>query len=151
MAFFDIFAGVQAWHWLALVCVFLAFEALGIGGFLMGMTAAAVIAACLNWLGFSWQAQFIGFGVWSVLLTWLYWYRFKRFNNARQDSHEINDRYASMMGKHGKVVEITAPGSVKAQFGDTLWVCLVDDVLAPGDMLEVTGRDGSKLTAKKAG
>ena len=143
-------AQVEAWHWLTLMFTLIAFEALGIGGFFIGMIGAAFISTLLNWLGFGWQFQFVSFGALSVIFSYAYWIGFRRFNNKREDSVPLNDRFTSMLGKHGKVTEVKAPGIVKAQFGDTLWNCEVDDAVVQGDLLEVTGNNGTTLLVKKA-
>lgn len=146
----NLLAQVEAWHWLAVMFALIAFEALGVGGFFMGMTAAALVAAVLNWLGFSWQLQFVAFGALSILFSWLYWAKFRHFNEKRDGNEQLNDRFSHMLGKHGKVIDLKAPGLIKAQFGDTLWVCQTSEALALGDLVEVCGHEDSQLIVKKS-
>ena len=41
---------LQAWHWVVLAFALLGFEALGLGGFLIGSAVSAVAMATVIWL-----------------------------------------------------------------------------------------------------
>lgn len=145
----DTFVNLSPWHWLILSIVLFAVEALGAGGFLLGVAVAAMATAILAWLDFSWQIQLITFGILSVVFSVAYWKYFRSFNLKRQDeSLVINDKLETLKGKAGVLLSVTGASTGKVQLGDTLWDCRFEGSIDEGAKVIVDTYDGMILVVK---
>lgn len=144
----EFLTSLSAWHWFVLGGLLLIAEAVGAGGFLLGMFVAALVTGIATYLGLSWQWQFIVFAVLSVLFSAYYWHRFRKFNQ-RTDRPGLNDRTASQVGRYGVVVVDEVSGSVKAKLGDTLWAMDCEEPCENGDRIQVVAVEGNRLQVKK--
>lgn len=142
---------LTAWHWLSLGLILFALEALGVGGFLIGVALAALSTALLAWLGVSWQLQLMVFAVLACVFSVAYWKFFKNFNLRRDDQNvHINEKLESLCGKRGEVLLCTTEHSGKLKMGDTLWEFESGDVLVPADKVRVDSYRGMVLLVSKS-
>ena len=117
----DIAFTLQPWHWLILFFLFLGAEALGAGGFLLGSAFAAAMVSLWLWLmpEVSWPAQFLIFGIGSLLFTLAYWKLFRNVNN-KNDTPELNNRARQLVGRTVILEHELPAGQSRLQIGDTL-------------------------------
>ena len=145
----ELFTQLTGWHWAALGIILLILEALGAGGFLIGAAISSFITALF--VIFSgdpdWKIQITLFSVLAVLLSIIYWYKFKNFN-FRSDQPMLNDRAAQFIGRKFILAEAITNGQGRIQIGDTFWKLRSDDDLAVSTKIEVTGNDGMTLLVR---
>ncbi len=134
----EFFQQIEVWHWLILALLLLGGEVLGAAGFLLGAVAAAVVLAVLVWLdlGLTWQQQISWFAGLSLLFSVLYWWRFKRFNEATE-APQLNDRAGQLIGQQFALDMGLVGGQGKQQIGDTLWKVAATSDLPAGTQVKV--------------
>jgi len=137
---------LQAWHWLCFGVLILLGELIGAGGFLLGISASAIIVALLKFLmpEFVWYGQFLLFGFLSVALTLIYWKRFKNFNE-KTDQPLLNSRVQNLMGRHVALLIAIENGQGKVQIEDALWTVSCAQNLPIGTIVKITGAEGMVL------
>ena len=136
----------DGWSWLILSGLVLLGETLGTGGFLLGISAAAFITGIVAFVapGLDWRLQAALFGGLSLVMTALYWWRFRRFNEAT-DQPQLNQRIRQMIGSTHVLTDACEPGEGRMQIGDTLWRIRSATALAAGSRVRITGADGMTL------
>ncbi|MDP6190173.1 MAG: NfeD family protein [Gammaproteobacteria bacterium] len=134
------------WHWLILVLLLLAGEAMGASGFLLGAAGAAATLVVLNLIGndLSWQTQISVFAAVAVVLSWRYWKQFKSFNE-KTDQPELNDRAMQLVGRTLTLTKDLEGGEGKEQIGDTFWRIRAESNLSAGTQVKVTGAQNRVL------
>ncbi len=138
---------LEAWHWLCLGIFILLGELLGAGGFLLGIGASAIAVSILKFLipGTAWYLQFIIFGSMSIVLTLLYWKRFKTFNE-KTENPLLNLSMKGMIGMKAKLVTDLENGSGKVQIGDTMWTVYSKERASTGDVVSIVDISGTGFT-----
>ncbi len=146
----DIAFTLQPWHWLILVFLFLAAEALGAGGFLLGSAIAAAVVSLWLWLvpEMGWPVQLLIFGIGSLLFTLAYWKLFRNVNN-KNDSPELNNRALQLVGRTITLEHDLPAGQSRLQIGDTLWKVESDQNISQGCKVSVTGHRGMVLLVRE--
>ncbi len=144
----DLIFTLTPWHWLILGLVLFGAEALGAGGFLLGMAVASLLTSIVSWFGMSWQWQVVLFAVQSVVFSVAYWKLFHRFNMARENTQPINEKMAALVGKSGELVRLTGNKNGKVQLGDTLWDCVFETDIQEGDKIVVTSYQGMTVVVE---
>ena len=142
----DFLTELQPWNWLILCFVFLGFEALGAGGFLLGAAVAAVLQSALLWMmpELSWPWQLGIFGLLTLAFT-VCWWMFFRKSGQNTEEPLLNNRAAQLKGRI-LVLEQELPGGFgRVQIGDTKWKVQAADTLQAGTTVIVTGSDGMTL------
>jgi hypothetical protein len=136
----------DGWSWLILSGLVLLGETLGAAGFLLGISAAAFITGVIAFVapGLDWRLQAAIFAGLSLLMTALYWWRFKRFNETT-DQPQLNQRIKQMIGSTHLLAEACDAGEGRLQIGDTLWRIRCAAPLAAGTRVRVSGADGMTL------
>jgi hypothetical protein len=136
-------------HWLILAMILLALEVFGAGGFLIGMAIAGMVLSLVTWLlpGLDWQPQLVAFALISVAATYIYWRKFKRFNE-RTDQPELNHKTSQFVGRKFVLQQALVGGMGKQQIGDTFWKIKAEGDLAEGCLVEVYDAVGSELLVK---
>ena len=136
----EFFTELNHWHWLILVLLLLAGEAMGASGFLLGAAGAAATLVVLNLIGndLSWQTQISVFAAVAVVLSWRYWKQFKSFNE-KTDQPELNDRAMQLVGRTLTLAKDLEGGEGKEQIGDTFWRVRAESNLSAGTQVKVTG------------
>lgn len=142
----DFLLSLQPWHWLILGLFVLMLELLGAGGFLLGLGIAALLVAALLALvpGLDWHWQFVCFAVLSVVASYWYWKRFRRFNE-KTDKPMLNDRVQRLIGRRVLLLTAIAQGSGKVQIEDALWSVTAAQDLPAGTQVLITGAQGMRL------
>ena len=137
---------LQAWHWVVLAFALLGFEALGLGGFLIGSAVSAVAIAAVILLNpeMSWPTQVIFFGTGSLLFTYAYWRFFKKIND-KTDAPELNNRALSLVGRTITLEHDIPAGLSRLQIGDTRWEVEASQEVAQGAKIVVKGAQGMRL------
>lgn len=144
----DMLDSLQSWHWLILMFLLLGAETLGIGGFLLGSAAAALLVGVVKWLlpELGWAGQLVVFAVGSLVFSVAYWKFFKKMNDSN-DYPNLNNRASQLIGQYFQLDQNVLNGQGKAQVGDTLWAvqtnCKRD--LAKGTTVVVVGCQGMTL------
>ena len=142
----EFFTELNHWHWLILVLLLLAGEAMGASGFLLGAAGAAATLVVLNLIGndLSWQTQISVFAAVAVVLSWRYWKQFKSFNE-KTDQPELNDRAMQLVGRTLTLTKDLEGGEGKEQIGDTFWRIRAESNLSAGTQVKVTGAQNRVL------
>ncbi len=144
----DSILALTPWHWLILGLVLFAAEALGAGGFLLGMAVASLLTSIVSWFGLSWQWQIILFAVQSLVFSVAYWKFFRSFNLQRENTQPVNEKMTALVGKTGVLVKVTGRANGKVQLGDTLWDCSFAADLQEGDKIVVTSYQGMTVVVE---
>jgi inner membrane protein len=137
---------LQPWHWLCFGIFILLGELLGASGFLLGIGASAFLVALLTFLipDLGWYWQFLIFGLLSVLLTLIYWKRFKNFNE-KTEQPLLNDRIQNLIGRQAPLIKAIENGQGKVQIEDALWSVSCAQNLPIGTIVKIRGAEGMVL------
>jgi len=146
----EFFLVLEPWHWLSLGMLVLILEVFGSGGFLLGIGIAALLNALLLSLfpALAWYVQFIIFAFMSVVITVVYWKRFRKFNN-KTEQPLLNSRMARLVGRSASLLTPIENGMGKVQIEDALWTVTCDEDLAQGVIVNIVGVDGTTLLVKQ--
>lgn len=142
----EFFTSLQAWHWLTLGIFVLILELLGAGGFLLGIGVAALVVSAIMALvpGLDWHWQFLFFAVLSVVVTLVYWKRFRRFNE-KTEQPLLNARTQRLIGRKVPLLTPLKNGTGKVQIEDALWTVTSSQDLPQGAIVTITGAEGMTL------
>lgn len=136
------------WAWLALGLALAAVEMVTQTFVLIWFGIAAVIVGLTVWAmpGFNGEAEFVAFGVLSMLLLVPAWIIRARLRQRRRETNPdlINDRAGQHVGRTLVLTEPIDHGRGRAFIGDTLWQLQGPD-LAVGQAVRVIGTDGMTL------
>jgi inner membrane protein len=137
---------LQAWHWLCFGILILLGELLGAGGFLLGIGASALVVSLLQFIfpGIAWYWQLVIFSVMSILLTLIYWKRFKQFNE-KTEQPLLNSRIQNLIGRQVTLIKAIEHGQGKVQIEDALWSVSFTQNLPIGTIVKITGAEGMVL------
>lgn len=146
----EFFFVLEPWHWLSLGMLVLILEIFGSGGFLLGIGIAALLNALILFLfpALAWYVQFIIFAFMSVVITVVYWKRFRNFNN-KTEQPLLNSRMARLIGRSASLLTPIENGMGKVQIEDALWTVTCDEDLAQGVIVNIVGVDGTTLLVKQ--
>jgi inner membrane protein len=146
--------GLTVWHWAGIGIVLLTLE-VAVGTFdLLWVSMAAFLTALFAWIipapvG-AWQGQLIFFAMVAVgfLVAGRTW--FKGLRRAPTSHPNLNDRLASMVGRHGEAATSFEGGEGKVRVGDSVWLAQqVDEtVIVEGDQVVVAGAEGTTLKVR---
>ena len=142
----EFFSELNAWHWLILGVILLAFEVLGTAGFLLGLALAALLQALLLVMmpEMNWKIQLLVYAFTAVLSSVLYWKVFRPFN-TRSDEPLLNDRAGQLVGRQLVLNESIVNGLGRIQIGDTLWKVNAEGDIAAGTKVTVVSNQGMTL------
>lgn len=137
---------LQAWHWLSLGVFILILELLGAGGFLLGLAIAGLVVSALMAVipGLSWHWQFVLFAILAVVITLVYWKKFRRFNE-KTEQPLLNSRTQRLIGRKVPLLTPLANGTGKVQIEDALWTVTCSQDLPQGAIVIITGAEGMTL------
>jgi membrane protein implicated in regulation of membrane protease activity len=121
-------------------------EVFGAGGFLLGIGVAALVVALLLAIfpGLTWHWQFILFAVLSVVITLVYWKKFRKFNN-KTEQPLLNSRTARLIGRSVSLLTPIENGTGKVQIEDALWTVSCPEDLPQGTIVDIVGADEMTL------
>lgn len=133
------------WSWLILALLLVMAEVFVPSTFFLWMGISAAVVAGVLWLlpDLSWQAQWILFGLFSLISLTL-WFRFAKKIPVESDEPLLNQRGAQQVGKVLVLHEAIVNGRGKARLGDSVWLVEGDD-RAVGESVTVVAVVGSVL------
>ncbi|MDA0146915.1 NfeD family protein [Vibrio sp. LaRot3] len=146
---FEILDSMNYWHWLAFGLALLAAELLGTAGYMLwlGISALAV-GLLLSILPISWQMQWVSFGVFSLLTTWLWWRKQLQSDSKDDQSRDLNQKDKQLVGQVITLDQDVPSGKARIRIGDTTWSAYSEHKLAKGTVVQVTEMNGITLTIK---
>jgi membrane protein implicated in regulation of membrane protease activity len=149
--FFDMLA---PWHWLALGALLLALEVASTTTYLLWPGIAALVVGALLFLvpPLRGVPSLLIFAVLAVASTIL-WQRSPLGRRAPTGHANLNARTVTYLGRQGAAAADFVGGEGAILLDDTRWAAMVVDNSAPrgGDLLQVTGADGTILKVRRAG
>ncbi|MBI1361837.1 MAG: NfeD family protein [Alphaproteobacteria bacterium] len=147
---------LTVWHWVGLGLILLTAE-IAVGTFdLLWVAMAAFVTALFTVLApgqlGEWQGQLVVFGVVAVAFVLMGRTVFRGLRRAPSSHPNINDRMASMVGKHGQAGGGFEEGAGRVKIGDTMWSAIAVEgaTIMEGDDVVVAGADGTTLKVRRA-
>ena len=141
------------WHWLALGALLLALEVASTTTYLLWPGIAALVVGALQLLvpELRGVSSVLIFAVLAVASTIL-WQRSPLGRRAPTTHTNLNSRMVTYLGRQGAAAADFVGGEGAILLDDTRWPAAVIDGTAPrgGDMLQVTGADGTVLKVRAA-
>ncbi|MFA5938331.1 MAG: NfeD family protein [Sinimarinibacterium sp.] len=140
---------LEYWHWMALGFGLLVVEmVLPTGFILLWVGVAAVVVGALSWLipGLNWKAEFILWGVLSVVGA-LAWRRFRPLSFVSEQP-TLNRRGESYVGREFTLGGAIVNGVGKLRVDDSQWRIAGADAPA-GTQVRVVAVDGATLRVEK--
>jgi membrane protein implicated in regulation of membrane protease activity len=148
--------GLTVWHWLGIGIVLLTLE-VAVGTFdllwvAMGAFLTALFALIVPLPAGGWQGQLIFFGAVAIAFVVSGRTLFKGLRQRTTTHPNLNDRLASMIGRHGLAATNFSNGEGKVKVGDTVWLAAQADdrPIAEGDKIIVSGAESGTLKVKLA-
>ena len=134
------------WHWLALGLALLAAELLGAAGYLLWLgISALLVGLLLSLLPLSWQLQWVSFGAFSLVTTWLWWRRQLKQDQESDESRTLNQKEKQLVGQVITLEEDIPAGKSRIRGADTTWSAYCEQSLPAGTVVKVIGIDGITL------
>lgn len=135
-------------HWFVLGLILLIAEMVTGTTYLLWPAVAAFITALAVLLGLNnWLWEMLLFAALVIALTAFGRPLVKRWREAK-GSETLNERSLAMIGVRG-VVQNFADGVGSVKVNDTVWRMTSDDLLAPGQHVQVTSADGTTLKVSR--
>ncbi len=143
---------LEYWHWLVLGIGLLTLEALGTAGFLLGAGIGALLVCCIMLIfDLHWHSQLIIFAISTGIFSFIYWRKFRSFNNYRDDHHNLNNRAAQLIGRKLMLEQPLNGIDDKLQIGDTFWKVQSEESLNVGETIKIIdAKDDMTLILEKA-
>lgn len=131
------------WHWLAFGLLLLAAELLGTAGYFLWLGISAILVGLIfSILQVSWQLQWVSFGVFSLITTWLWWRRQFKQDKKSDQQRELNQREKQLIGMTTRLEEDVQAGDCRIKLGDTTWSARCDQDISKGTQIRVIDVDG---------
>lgn len=146
----ELLNSINYWHWLALGLALLAVELLGSAGYFLWLgLSALIVGALLTIIPMSWQLQWICFGVFSLLTTWLWWRKQLKRDQQDDQSRNLNQKQKQMLGQTVVLETDFAIGKGRIKIADSTWTATSDSPIKAGVLVEVTEVNGIILTIQE--
>ncbi|EGU40014.1 NfeD family protein [Vibrio scophthalmi] len=134
------------WHWLALGLALLAAELLGAAGYLLWLgISALLVGLLLSLLPLSWQLQWVSFGAFALVTTWLWWRRQLKQDQESDESRTLNQKEKQLIGQVITLEDAIPAGKSRIRVADTTWSAYCEQSLPAGTVVKVIGIDGITL------
>ena len=145
---------LAAWHWFTLGVILLVFEIASTTNYLLWPGIAAILIGALKFLlpGLDGALSLFLFAVLAVATT-IVWQRSSFGKALAAAPNNLNSRMETYLGRKGLAAGDFVGGEGAILLDDTRWEALVTDGSSPrnGDVLQVTGADGTVLRVRAAG
>ena len=145
---------LAAWHWFTLGVILLVFEIASTTNYLLWPGIAALLIGALKFLvpGMDGALSLFLFAVLAVATT-IAWQRSPYGKALAAAPNNLNARMETYLGRKGVAAGDFVGGEGAILLDDTRWVALVTDGSSPrnGDVLQVTGADGTVLRVRAVG
>lgn len=137
----DIFANLGYWNWVIAAFALAMVEMIVPGVHFLWFGLAAVIVAILTALtGFSWEWQFISFGVLAVATVFIVTRLTSSDKNA-SDTPDLNERSRQYIGRTLLIEQAIVDGRGRVRVGDTLWAAEGPDLPAGTAVKVIDSKD----------
>lgn len=150
-AIFGWVSEITLWKWWVLGGVLLALELVSGTTYLLWLAAAA-FATGLVLLGFEpvWQVQILIFAICAFAFTGLG----RRFISPvwmKSDSPDLNEGPTRVVGRTAIATSDFTGGNGRVRLDDTVWgaTAPLDEIVAQGEVVHVTGLDGTTLVVRR--
>lgn len=144
---------LAAWHWFTLGVILLVFEIASTTNYLLWPGIAAILIGALKFVapGLDGALSLFLFAVLAVATT-VAWQRSPYGKAQATAPNNLNARMDTYLGRKGVAAGDFVGGEGAILLDDTRWVALVTDGSSPrnGDVLQVTGADGTVLRVRAA-
>lgn len=143
---------LQAWHWLALGALLLAIEIVSTTNYLLWPGIAALVVGALNFIvpGLGGPLSVFLFAVLAVASS-IVWHRSPYGRRASAKPNHVNARMQTYLGRRGAAAGDFVGGHGAILLDDTRWAAVTEGADPKGgDMLQVTGADGTVLRVRAA-
>jgi membrane protein implicated in regulation of membrane protease activity len=144
---------LAAWHWFTLGVILLALEIASTTNYLLWPGIAAILIGALKFVapGLDGALSLFLFAVLAVATT-VAWQRSPYGKAQATAPNNLNARMDTYLGRKGVAAGDFVGGEGAILLDDTRWVALVTDGSSPrnGDVLQVTGADGTVLRVRAA-
>ena len=139
----DLIAYLGAWDWFIAGGLLLALEIMAPGVFMLWLGLAAMLVGAISLtFDWSWQAQFIGFAIFSVMAIPI-WRRLALRNEAT-DQPFLNRRAEALIGRTFTLEKPIVDSAGTVRVDDTVWRITGADIPA-GSRVKVTRVEGTAL------
>lgn len=139
----EFFEQINHWHWLAFGLLLLAAELLGTAGYFLWLGISAILVGIIfSILPIGWQMQWVSFGVFSLITTWLWWRRQFKEDKHSDQQRKLNQREKQLIGMTTRLEEDVQAGDCRIKLGDTTWSAKCDQDIAKGTQIKVIDVDG---------
>lgn len=135
------------WHWLAFGLALLAAELLGAAGYLLWLgISALLVGGLLTFIPMSWQLQWVSFGVFSLVTTWLWWRKQFKKDKTLDDTRNLNQKEKQLIGQVITLDSDIPAGRGRIRVGDTTWSAYSEHEIKAGSAVVITELNGITLT-----
>jgi len=144
---------LEAWHWLALGALLLAIEIASTTMYLLWPGIAALLVGALKFLvpGLGGPLSVFLFAVLAVASS-VVWHRSPYGRRASALPNQVNDRMRTYLGRRGAAAGDFVGGHGAILLDDTRWAAVAEHGDPKrGEMLQVTGADGTALRVRPEG
>ena len=146
----ELLDGINYWHWLAFGLALLAVELLGTAGYFLWLgLSALIVGALLTFIPMSWQLQWVSFGVFSLVTTWLWWRKQFKKDKSSDAHRDLNQKHKQLIGQTVRLEQDFPAGKGRVKLGDSTWTAKSEVDLEANTLVEVTSVDGVILTINK--
>ncbi|MGR5177911.1 NfeD family protein [Vibrio parahaemolyticus] len=146
----ELLSQVNYWHWLALGLLLLCGELLGTAGYMLWLgIAAMLVGIVLAFVPISWQLQWVSFGVFALVLTWLWWRKQYKDDKDSDQQRVLNQKDKQLVGQITVLDQDVQRGKCRIRLGDTSWSAYSDEPLSSGTRVRVIDVDGITLLIEK--
>jgi len=137
------------WKWIILGVILLALELAVPGAFMMWLGLAAIVVGVISFaVDWSWQAQLVGFAIFTAASVPL-WRRFARKVDPQLESPFLNRRTEALIGRVFTLEKSIVDGVGAVRIDDTIWRVSGPDA-ATGSRVKVIRAEGANLTVEIA-
>jgi membrane protein implicated in regulation of membrane protease activity len=139
------------WAWFILLLALLALEMMvpGVIFLWLAISAAAMGVIVFALPDISWEVQLVIYTVLSIVSV-LLGKKYLKSRPVQSDDETLNKRGTQYIGHQYKVAKDFLNGEGKVRIGDTLWLVRGDFEASEGDIVTVTGTDGTVLLVKRS-
>ncbi|MGF1722725.1 NfeD family protein [Vibrio kyushuensis] len=140
---------INHWHWLAFGLALLAMELLGTAGYFLWLGISALIVGVIfTSLPMSWQLQWVSFGVFSLITTWLWWRRQLKADTKDDQSRDLNQKQKQLVGQTLVLEEDIVAGKNRIELNGTSWMARSESNIMKGSRITIVDVEGITLKIK---
>lgn len=141
---------VNYWHWLAFGLALLAVELLGTAGYFLWLgLSAMLVGVLLTFIPMSWQLQWVAFGIFSLVTTWVWWRRQFSRDKHGDEQRALNQKEKQLIGECVLLEEDFPAGKGRIKVGDTTWTAQSETPIKAGATVKVVQVKGIILTIEQ--